>query len=95
LYKEENCAKITGSAELRLSVMKAKDRMGIARAFAMVSQIGITMIVCVFGGVWIGNWLDEKLGTPGICLIVCIFIGIIGGFMNVYKLLTKGMGNKK
>lgn len=75
--------------------MKAKDRMGIARAFAMVSQIGITMLVCVFGGVWIGNWLDEKLGTPGICLIVCIFVGIIAGFMNVYKLLTKGMGNKK
>ena len=70
-------------------------RMGIAHALAMVSQIGITMIVCVFAGVWAGNWLDQKLGTSGICLIVCILIGILAGFMNVYKLLTKGVKNKK
>lgn len=74
--------------------MKSKDRMGIARALAMVSQIGITMIVCVFAGVWIGNWLDDKLGTSGICLIIGIFFGIICGFMNIYKLLTRGMGKK-
>lgn len=74
--------------------MKSKDRVGIARALAMVSQIGITMLVCVFAGVWIGNWLDEKLGTSGIFLIIFIIIGVISGFLNIYKLLTKGAGKK-
>ena len=74
--------------------MKSKDRVGIARALAMVSKIGITMLVCVFAGVWIGNWLDEKLGTSGIFLIIFIIIGVISGFLNIYKLLTKGAGKK-
>lgn len=74
--------------------MKSKDRVGIARALAMVSQIGITMIVCVFVGVWVGGWLDEKAGTTGIFLIICTILGVISGFMNIYKLLTKGVGKK-
>lgn len=74
--------------------MKSKDRMGIARALAMVSQIGITMLVCVFVGVWVGNWIDQKLNTPGIFLIIFIIIGVVSGFLNIYKLLTKGVGKK-
>lgn len=74
--------------------MKAKERMGVARALAMISQIGITMIVCIGAGVWFGGWLDGKLGTHGICLIVCILVGVAAGFMNVYKMLMKGSKSK-
>ena len=70
-----------------------KELFGVAKAISMISQIGITMIVCIFVGVWGGNWLDEHLGTHGICLIVCILVSIAAGFVNVYKLLMKG--NKK
>jgi len=70
--------------------MNSNNKMGIAKALALVSQIGITMVVCVFAGVWVGNWLDGKLGTHGICMIVCIILCILGGFMNVYKLIMKG-----
>lgn len=70
--------------------MKGNEIFGIAKAITLITQIGITMIVCIFFGVWGGNWLDEKLGTNGICLIVCILISIAGGFVNVYKLLMKG-----
>ena len=74
--------------------MKTKEKMGIARALAMVSQIGITMIVCVGAGVWFGNWLDGKIGTHGICLIIFILLGVAAGFMNVYKMLMKGSKTK-
>ena len=74
--------------------MKSSEKMGIARALAMISQIGITMIVCIGAGVWFGGWLDGKLGTHGICLIVCILIGVAAGFMNVYKMLMKGSKTK-
>lgn len=77
------------------SAMKSGNRMGVARALAMISQLGVTIIVCIFAGVWIGNWLDDKLGTSGICLIICIIIGVASGFLNVYKILTKGFRNKK
>lgn len=74
--------------------MKAKEKFGIAQALAMISQIGITMVVCIGFGVWFGGWLDGKLGTGPICLIACVIIGILAGFMNVYKLLMKGSKNK-
>lgn len=79
------------------SAMKfgGKNKMGIANAIAMVSQLGINMLVCVFVGVWAGNWLDGKLGTHGIFLIICILLGVTAGFMSVYKMVTKGMRKKK
>lgn len=70
--------------------MKAREKMGIAQALAMITQLGITMVVCIGAGVWFGGWLDGKLGTHGICLIVFILIGVAAGFMNVYKMLMKG-----
>ncbi len=73
----------------------SNERIGIARALAVVTQIGVIMVVCVFAGVWIGNWIDSKLGTTGIFLIVCILLGVAAGFMNVYRVLTKGLRKRK
>ena len=64
------------------------------RMLLLISQIGITMIVCIGAGVWFGGWLDGKLGTKGICLIIFILIGVGAGFMNVYKMLMKGSRNR-
>lgn len=79
------------------SAMKfgGKNKMGIANAIAMVSQLGINMLVCVFVGVWVGHWIDGKIGTTGIFLIICTLLGVTAGFMSVYKLLTKGLRKKK
>ena len=57
----------------------------------MISQVGIIMFVCMAVAVWGGRYLDQLLGGTGVVFIICIVVGCIAGFMNIYKLLTKGM----
>lgn len=66
--------------------MKKKDR-SIIRCLAMVSQIGISMMVPIFLCAGIGWWLDGQFHTQ-LWFLVMIFIGIGAAFRNVY-LLTK------
>jgi len=41
-----------------------------------ISQIGISMVVPIFAGVYIGNYLDDKFSTGGILLLVFIILGV-------------------
>lgn len=56
-----------------------------------LSQLGILMIVPIFGGVVIGKWLDDRFHTNGILLLVCIVLFTMSGFLNVYKAVMKQM----
>lgn len=51
-----------------------------------VSQIGISMAMPIFLGVYGGNWLDQKIGTGGIFLLLGILFGVGTSFMNLYKI---------
>lgn len=51
-----------------------------------VSQIGISMAMPIFLGVYGGNWLDQKVGTTGIFLLIGILFGVGTSFMNLYKI---------
>ena len=46
------------------------------KALAFVSQIGITIVVCVAIGLLLGTLLDRWLGTSPWLLILFILIGI-------------------
>jgi len=59
---------------------------GIMQNFALVSQVGIMMLVPILGGVVIGNFLDNKLGTQAIFLIIFIILGVGTSFRNLYTL---------
>jgi uncharacterized membrane protein YfcA len=61
---------------------------------AILSQVGLMMIIPIFGGVYIGNWVDNKLGTR-FFLFIFIIIGVMSAFMNLYKYTTKGAKNNK
>jgi F0F1-type ATP synthase assembly protein I len=69
------------------------NKMKIFQNLALVTQIGIMMIVPIFIGLFIGRFLDEKLGTGNIFLLVFILIGVGAAFMNLYKIAMKD--NKK
>ena len=49
---------------------------GIMQALAFLSQIGITIVVCVAIGIFLGGLLDKWLGTSPWLLIIFILIGI-------------------
>ena len=59
----------------------------VLRSFAMISQIGISMMVPVFLcgviGYWLNNWLNQ-----GLLFLLMLFIGIGAAFRNLY-LLTR------
>lgn len=60
-----------------------------------VSQIGIMMIVPIFLGVFIGNWLDSKVGTNSIFLLIFIVLGVASAFLNLYKVTMKRIIRRK
>ncbi len=62
---------------------------------ALVTHIGIIMIIPIFAGVYIGDYLDDRFGTGGIFLLVFILLGIAVSFMNLFKIGLRKSRNKK
>lgn len=62
---------------------------------ALISYIGISMIIPIIGGVYIGRWLDSRLNTQPIFLFVFIVTGVIVAFMNLFKVATKDVKKDK
>ncbi len=66
-----------------------KNQKNILQNLALLSQVGIMMIVPIIGGVFIGNWLDRKFGNGSIFLIVCMLLGVGAAFRNLYVLAIR------
>ena len=62
---------------------------------ALVSHIGLVMIVPILGGLYFGRWLDNKFNTQPIFLFIFIILGVGSSFVNLFKVATKGTPNKK
>ncbi len=63
-----------------------KSRSVVVKAFLMVTQIGISMLVPIALGAWIGYQLDQWLET-GFLFLVFLLFGIMAAFRNVYRML--------
>ncbi len=63
-----------------------KSKSVVVKAFLMVTQVGISMLVPVALGAWIGYQLDRWLGT-GFLFLVFLLFGIMAAFRNVYQML--------
>jgi F0F1-type ATP synthase assembly protein I len=66
-----------------------KETRSTMQNLALISQVGIMMIVPIFGCVWLGQLLDKKLGTGSLFLIVGIILGVGAAFRNLYQLAMK------
>jgi F0F1-type ATP synthase assembly protein I len=54
------------------------------RSLAMVSSMGISVVLAIAIGVWFGLTLDRWFGTEPWFFYIFLFIGIAAGFKNVY-----------
>lgn len=63
-----------------------KSSKNILQNLALISQVGIMMLVPIFGGVLLGAFLDRFFKTGGIFLIVFVVIGVGTSFRNLYML---------
>ncbi|GAB6137293.1 AtpZ/AtpI family protein [Halanaerobaculum tunisiense] len=72
-----------------------KDNLSVLQALALLSQVGIAIIVPTFGGLWVGNYLDQLLGIEPLLLAVGIITGVVVGFRNAYRLLMSKQDERK
>jgi len=61
----------------------------VMRGASIMGQIGITVIVCIFIGVFFGRWLDSVLGTEPWMIIIFIFLGIGASFKAMMDIAKK------
>jgi len=61
----------------------------ILRALSYLSQIGITIAVCVLIGVLFGRFLDNLLGTSPWLLLVFSLLGAAAAFKTLFDIAKK------
>jgi len=68
-------------------VDKETKRAAIQMAYA--SSIGISMVIAIFGSLFLGVWLDRKLGTDPYLTLLFLLMGIAAGFWNIVLLIKR------
>lgn len=71
------------------SEQERKIRNDLMKGLSMLSQIGITIIVCVLIGVFFGRFLDSHFGTSPWFLLVFTLIGVGAAFKYLYDLTMR------
>jgi len=61
----------------------------LIKGLALLTQIGLTFIVCIALGFFGGRWLDDLFGTSPWLLLVGILLGVASAFKAVFDLLPK------
>lgn len=62
-----------------------KDNKRVFKSFAMISQVGISMLVPIFLCSMLGMFLEEKFGWPA--FIPLFILGALAGMRNVYIMI--------
>ncbi len=63
-----------------------KSNRGIWVNLALISQVGVMMVVPIAFGVILGNFIDNKVGTAPLFLIIMIVFGVGTAFRNLMHL---------
>lgn len=63
--------------------------------FALFSEIGLILFVTTFGGLLIGRWFDQQLGTSPIVVMTGFLLGILLGAVADWRLISRFLKNTK
>lgn len=70
--------------------MKNKSVFAIAaEMLSLISQLGIIMLVCIFGCFFVGKFIDAHIGTGRIFTMGFLILGVASAFNSVYRVLHK------
>lgn len=61
---------------------------------ALITQVGLSIITPILLGVYLGMFIDKKVGSKGVFAIIFMLIGAGAGFLNIFK-LAGGSKNKR
>lgn len=66
--------------------MNKKDSWNYLRYLNFAFSFGVTMLISIFSGYYVGNWLDKKLATGPYLMLVGVLLGVAVSF---YALLQE------
>ncbi len=66
--------------------MRRKDDKFPLRMLALISQLGISMMVPIFMCGWIGSYVSDKVGMPFL-MVIFLILGILAGFKSCYSVI--------
>ncbi|MEX1297025.1 MAG: AtpZ/AtpI family protein [Candidatus Limnocylindrales bacterium] len=61
--------------------------------FALFSEIGLVLFVTTFGGLLLGRWLDQQLGTDPWLVIGGFLLGMMIGAVANWRVLRRFLAN--
>lgn len=63
-----------------------KEKREIGRAYTLITQIGIQMIVTILICLFAGKKLDEFFGVAPLFILVFLLLGILSCFKSIYDM---------
>lgn len=66
-----------------------EEKRKLIKTLGVVSSMGISVVLAIGMGVFIGLKLDEWLGTRNVFFFIFLFIGIIAAFRNIYVIIGR------
>jgi len=82
--------KCKGSSAVKpLPQKKEKQHNELLKALSFFSQVGTTIVACIFIGVFLGRFLDNFLGTSPWLLLVFSLLGAAAAFKALYDLMSR------
>jgi ATP synthase protein I len=61
-----------------------EDKKSLIKSLALVSSMGISVVLAIVIGIAIGRQLDTWFGTAPWFFFIFLFFGIVAGFRNIY-----------
>ena len=71
------------------TMAKSKEKRGLLLTLGTLSTIGISVVIAIAIGVYVGLQLDKWLGTAPWFFFIFLFFGIVAGFRNIYIMAGK------
>ena len=68
---------------------KDKGQSDFVRGLSLLSQIGISIVVCILIGVFLGRFLDQFFGTSPWLLLIFSLFGAGAAFRYIYDIFKR------
>lgn len=75
--------------------MSKKNQKNVYQNLALITQIGLSIITPILLGVYLGGFIDKKLGTQMVFTLIFVILGAGAGFLNLFKLVDKKGSHRK
>jgi F0F1-type ATP synthase assembly protein I len=66
-----------------------EEKRKLLKTLGVVSSMGISVVLAIGIGVFVGIKLDEWFGTRHVFFFIFLFIGIIAAFRNIYVIIGR------